>query len=221
MTAITVLAHADLPRAAATLARAFHDDPIFEWALPDPERRALVLPVFFAAVTRVAMYHNETYTTPDIPGVAVWYPPDPPPATRSQVKESGMLDLPDAFGRDDYERFRAGIDVLEHLHKRDMAQPHWYLGVLGVDPAMQGRGIGSALIAPVLDRADAARLPCYLETEKEINVAFYRRHGFEVIVEDSVADGGPRFWTMVRWPHVEPLKVTLLKGNMEPVTRDS
>jgi GNAT superfamily N-acetyltransferase len=189
-----------VPTAAAVLARAFHDDPVFEWALPDAARRATVLQTFFAAITRLAAYHNETYTTADIQSLAVWYPPDPPPATRSQLKESGMLDLPDAFGRDDYARFRAGIDVLERLRKRDMPQPHWYLAVLGVEPSMQGRGLGSALIAPVLERADAARLPCYLETEKEINLAFYRKHGFDVIVEDSIPDGGPRFWTMARGP---------------------
>jgi ribosomal protein S18 acetylase RimI-like enzyme len=188
----------DVPRAAGVLARAFHNDPVFEWALPDADRRAAVLPTFFAAVTRIAMYANETYTTKDLDGVAVWHPPDPPAATRSQLKESGMLDLPEAFGRDDYARFRAGIDVLERLHKRDMPGPHWYLGVLGVEPSMQGRGVGSALIAPVLERADAARLPCYLETEKEINLAFYRKHGFEVMVEDSIPDGGPRYWTMKR-----------------------
>jgi GNAT superfamily N-acetyltransferase len=201
VTAIIPLEPAEVNRAAAALARAFHDDPIFEWALPDAERRVRVLPTFFASVTRVAMYANETYTTDSIAGVAVWYPPNPPPATRSQLRDSGMLDLPDTFGRDDYERFRAGIDVLEHLHKLDMSQPHWYLGVLGVDPQMQSKGVGSALIGPVLERADADGVPCYLETEKEINVAFYRRHGFEVIVGDAIPDGGPRYWTMVRTPN--------------------
>jgi ribosomal protein S18 acetylase RimI-like enzyme len=198
MPEVITLALADLPRAAAVVARAFHDDPVFEWALPGSDRRARVLPTFFATVTRLAMYCEETYTTSDISGVAIWYPPDPPPATRTQLRESGMLNLPDAFGRDDYKRFRAGIDVLERLHKRDMPQPHWYLAVLGIDPSMQGRGIGSALIVPILERADLAGLPCYLETEKEINLAFYRRHGFEVIVEDNIPDNGPRFWTMLR-----------------------
>ncbi len=53
---------------------------------------------------------------------------------------------------------------------------------------------------PVLERADRDRLPCYLETTKEINVSFYKKHGFEVVVEDDLPRGGPRFWTMKREP---------------------
>ena len=53
---------------------------------------------------------------------------------------------------------------------------------------------------PVLERADRDRLPCYLETAKEINVSFYKKHGFEVVVEDDLPGGGPRFWTMKRDP---------------------
>jgi hypothetical protein len=48
-------------------------------------------------------------------------------------------------------------------------------------------------------RADAAGLPCYLETAKERNVAFYRAHGFDVLVEDTLPDAF-RYWTMRRLP---------------------
>ena len=69
---------------------------------------------------------------------------------------------------------------------------------LGVEPDRQGQGIGSALIQPVLGRADAEGLPCYLETTKERNVTFYRRHGFDVVAEGDLPDLGPPFWTMRR-----------------------
>jgi len=52
----------------------------------------------------------------------------------------------------------------------------------------------------VLARADAEGLLCYVETEKERNLPFYRRHGFEVVVEDDMPNGGPHFWTMRREP---------------------
>ena len=58
-------------------------------------------------------------------------------------------------------------------------------------------GLGTA---PVLAKADAAGLPCYLETMKTRNVPFYRKHGFEVIVEDDLPGGGFHFWTMRRDP---------------------
>jgi GNAT superfamily N-acetyltransferase len=79
-----------------------------------------------------------------------------------------------------------------------MPEPHWYLPLLGVDPALQGRGAGSALLKVVLDRADSARLPAYLWTAKARNVSFYQRRGFEVLTEGVEPDSGIRFWTMRR-----------------------
>jgi ribosomal protein S18 acetylase RimI-like enzyme len=81
-----------------------------------------------------------------------------------------------------------------HPHER-----HWYLPVLGTDPAHQGRGVGSALLTPVLARADAEGLPVYLESSKEKNIPFYRRHGFEVVSTIRLEDG-PAIWPMLRTP---------------------
>lgn len=78
-----------------------------------------------------------------------------------------------------------------------MLRPHWCLNVLGVEPSRQGLGIGSQLMQPILQRADESGLAGYLETMKAGNVSFYRRHGFEVVVEGSV-DEGSRYWTMRR-----------------------
>jgi ribosomal protein S18 acetylase RimI-like enzyme len=77
---------------------------------------------------------------------------------------------------------------------------HWYLTVLGVEPERQNQGIGGALMQPLLARADAEGLPCYLETLSERNLLFYRRNGFEVTFSGEVPDGGPMAWAMVRQP---------------------
>jgi predicted N-acetyltransferase YhbS len=81
-----------------------------------------------------------------------------------------------------------------------MSEPHHYLMVLGVDSEKQGQGVGSKLIAPGLARADADRLPCYLETMKTRNLDFYGKHGFEVVHAGEIPKGGPPFWTMRREP---------------------
>ena len=64
-----------------------------------------------------------------------------------------------------------------------MSEPHWYLWVLGVAPESQHKGIGRALLEPILERAEADHVACYLETQTEGNVAFYRACGFEVLEE--------------------------------------
>jgi ribosomal protein S18 acetylase RimI-like enzyme len=73
---------------------------------------------------------------------------------------------------------------------------HWYLWVLGAEPRCQGQGIGGRLLEPVLGQADRDGLPCYLENETERNVAFYQRHGSEVVSDGVVPDLEVRIWTM-------------------------
>ncbi len=87
------------------------------------------------------------------------------------------------------------VDYAEALHHRDMTDPHWYVMVLGVAPAFQGQGYGRALLQPMLDRAELEGVPCYLETTQPKNVSFYRRLGFDVLVEDVEPESGLRVWT--------------------------
>jgi MFS family permease len=74
------------------------------------------------------------------------------------------------------EGFRATVlgTYMTMLDSGSYRKPHWYLWLLGVDPDRQGQGVGSALLAPILARADAEGLPCALETLTERNVWFYR-----------------------------------------------
>jgi ribosomal protein S18 acetylase RimI-like enzyme len=64
----------------------------------------------------------------------------------------------------------------------------------------QGHGVGSRLLKVGTDRLDAAGQPAYLETQKERNVAFYRRNGFEVISEHRARPDAPPLWSMWREP---------------------
>ena len=104
------------------------------------------------------------------------------------------------FTSDARRRAMGVIGYTEALHRRAMPGPHWYLWALGVTPASQGQGIGGSLLRPVLARADAAGLPCYLETESERNVVFYRRHGFEVLTAQMPPGHTLMLWTMARRP---------------------
>ena len=71
--------------------------------------------------------------------------------------------------------------------KHDLDEPHVHLGPLAVDAHLQGRGIGTPLVAEHCRRLDEAGEIGYLETDKEQNVGFYERHGFEV---SAVAQAG-------------------------------
>lgn len=199
-TNVTNLSAAQLHEAGAVLARAFFDDPLTVWVLPDDTSRARRLPWFFRTAARYSHLYGETFTTSDkVEGAALWLTPGDTIVTPLRMIRLGMLLLPLKFGLSATRRFIAVMNELEHLHKRDVPPDHWYLFVLGVDPPRQGQGVGGRLIQPVLERADTDRLPCYLETMKERNLTFYRKHGFEVVVEGQLPNG-PRYWTMKREP---------------------
>jgi GNAT superfamily N-acetyltransferase len=186
---------------AAVLARAFFDDPMMRWVMPDDTKRAKDFPWFFRIATVLGDRYGEVYTTgATVEGNACWLPPGGTKVSMGRMARVGMLKAPFKLGFGPFMRFMKIMNTFEHLHDRDAPEPHWYLMLLGVDPPRQGQGVGGALIQPILARADAGKLPCYLETQKTINVPFYQRHGFEVLVEDDIAGGGPHYWTMKRPP---------------------
>jgi GNAT superfamily N-acetyltransferase len=80
--------------------------------------------------------------------------------------------------------------------RRDPSEPHWHLGPVAVEPAVQGQGVGRTLIADFCTRMDECAGLAYLETDKRENVRFYRRFGFSVVAEADVL--GVRNWFMSR-----------------------
>jgi uncharacterized protein YcbX len=78
--------------------------------------------------------------------------------------------------------------------------PAWYaqLGPDIIDSGLRGRNIGAQLMAPVLKAADAAMLPCYLETPFSQTLPFYRKLGYEATSEPRPFTGAPQLWATTR-----------------------
>ena len=187
---VRVATAADVPALAAALARAFDDDPIAVFANPRAASRARRLRFFFSGRLRTLIDEELCFCPEDRSGASLWAPPD-----RWQVPPREQLRLVRLFNR------RAPLVVvgygrLDRLHPRE---PHYYLPTLGVSPEAQGRGHGSALLGPMLERCDREGVGAYLESSKERNVAFYGRHGFRV-TREMTFPRGPRMWLMWRDP---------------------
>lgn len=177
------------------LARAFVDDPIWSWLVPDAARWDRHSTRFFTSDVRGRLRLGQVFTTIERQGAASWMPPDQwRPSLVDLAREMpGALPL---FGSGLVRALRY-LSRIERLHPTD--RPHWYLAVLGTHPDHQGKGIGSALMQPVLQRCDDEGLPAFLESSKEANIAFYARHGFEL--RDPIeTEGGPTLYPMWREP---------------------
>ena len=184
-----------LDEASAVLARAFQDDPAWAWVLPNARRRGALLPWLFQMGFEVT--DAEIWTTPGaVLGIARWLPPGRPnvhvgPMLRALVATPVRV-------REATPRFFAYGRAVEAMRAETVPEPHWYLAGIGVEPARQREGIGSALITPGLEAARSAGLPAALLTNSDRNLSFYRRHGFEVVHEGRTPEDGPKAWMMRR-----------------------
>jgi GNAT superfamily N-acetyltransferase len=190
---VTRATAADLDTVAGVLAEAFHDDPVFRWCLPDPARRAEILPGFFGLVASALHIYDDIHLSPS-GGAALWVPAGEPPVPEDEAAafESGMADLLGGDG----ERVVAIDELLSTHHP---AQPNHYLWFIGVRPGAQGGGVGTTLLTSRLARCDREGFPAYLDATSEQNRRLYERHGFVVLDELTVADSPP-IWPMWRTP---------------------
>ena len=89
--------------------------------------------------------------------------------------------------------------VMEQMGAYHPSEPHWYLPLIGVDPARHGNGLGSALMRHALRRSDADGVPAYLESSNPRNIPLYERHGFEILGTIQVGSS-PTLVPMLRKP---------------------
>ena len=184
----------ELDAVTRSLARAFHDDPVMRWFFPDPARRDRLIERFFRLRVGGLLAQEEVYTTADHTGAACWARPGEWEMGPVEGLLFALRLLPMTRGRTPL--LARGWTIVDEAHPKE---PHWYLAILGTEPAAQGRGIGSALLEPVLDDCDRNEVGAYLESSKEENLAFYARHGFRVSGELQLPEG-PTIWPMWRDP---------------------
>lgn len=186
--------------AGRILASAFYSDPFFRYILPDDATRMERLNRYACIYVKASCLMDAVHGTgTPLSGVAVWTAPGRE-LTPNERSEAGMDRLPGIFGSEGFERYLGMVANLSIERARDVPLPHWYLSILGVDPARQGEGLGSALLQPILKVADQTHTPCYLETFVEGNLAFYTRHGFRMLVAEVEPKSSMPFWTMKRTP---------------------
>jgi ribosomal protein S18 acetylase RimI-like enzyme len=158
----------DVSAAADVLVRSFADDPGLHFVLPDAADRERLGSSLAHAVIRYALRCGTPLATAGkVRGVALWFPPDAPAPTGADLAETGLAAVPDQIGPDAWGRFQRLLDHLDALHPRYAPEPHWYLAMLGVDPAWQRQGLGEALLRPIFAMADRDGLCCYLEAPTE------------------------------------------------------
>jgi ribosomal protein S18 acetylase RimI-like enzyme len=189
---------ADLGEVVQTLTDAFAVDPHMDWFMrPDAGREAARRAFFQLLITHEA--HKGRIDRPAGGGAAaVWMPFESlvPIPLSAELQMLPMMLRTTGLAR--FGRLMAIRADMDKHHPMD--RPHAYLWFLGVAPAAQGHGVGSALLRAASARLDAAGTPAYLETGTTRNVALYQRHGFKVLSEHKARPDAPTMWSMWREP---------------------
>lgn len=181
----------DIDACARVLAAAFQDDPGTINFEPNDDRRRVVLPQFFRTFVAAALAEQGDLVAAGDPieGIASWFGPDQHGPSPDAMNANGFGDVLSLAGPETADRLLAMVGEIELQHAQLIDGPHLRLEFFGVLPERQGTGLGSALIDHGHRRADELGLPVYLETFTDPNVAFYRRRGYEVVGEFTIADG--------------------------------
>lgn len=195
------LTRLECQEAAVVAARAFHSDPFFEYLTPSAIARSRGLDLYLHGVCRNLGSVGKLFTARRggrIVGVAAWVPPGGYPyPIRTQLGQGlaalrALSRVPPALV--------TGSRYLLALDKAHPKEELWYLQLLAADPEHQRQGVGGALMEPALSQCDRDGVTAYLETQKEANLAYYARFGFELAATLTPVRDGPPLWTLRREP---------------------
>jgi ribosomal protein S18 acetylase RimI-like enzyme len=188
---VRTMTPADEARAIDTVVLGFVADPMTRWVWPQAHQYLTAMPTFVRAFGGAAFAQDGAFCSDDYAGAALWLRPGVHP------DEERLGELMETTASPAAQE--AGGAIFEQMAKFHPKKPHWYLPLIGVDPAHQGGGHGDALMRYALERFDRERLPAYLESTNPRNISLYRRHGFEELGTIQ-AGSSPALVPMLRRP---------------------
>lgn len=189
----------DGPMLGDALGSAFSEDPFFGWVAGPKAPLEARMRIMFGALVKQNLRKPDhmVFVADDGSGGAVWQP-----MGKWKMPTGELVRVLPAMLRAFRARTPAMIGALSAIEKVHPTEPHYYLEGIGTRQGRQSKGVGSSLMALVLDRCDDEGVPAYLESSNPRNVPFYARHGFEVTGEIECGKGAPVVTAMWREPRV-------------------
>ena len=158
-----------------TVTLAFATDPLARFAVPRASDYLERTGEFWTCFGGRAFDHGSAWTANNGQAIALWLPPGIEPDSEGMEAALGA-----AVPEDRLEDMGGVFEGMAQYHPHE---EHWYLPIIGADPAYLGRGLGGALMKHACARIDEDGLPAYLESSNPRNISLYERHGFEVMGE--------------------------------------
>lgn len=193
---------ADLERAIHVETKAFQNDPLWQYLVPDINGRQYMLNNFFSVFLKFSVTNFKAYgVSKPVDGVAVWSSPNQKGMTLSGLFGTDLLKL--VSSKMFFSFFKAFhiFGRSETMHKKYAPKPHYYLEAIDVIPKSQGKGLASKLIRPFLRKADEETVVVYTETMKASNIELYEHFGFKCMEESQLPNTDRSLWALYRSPN--------------------
>ena len=191
---ITAASRSDIDEAVGCLATAFAQDPITGFLLQNSQGYRERVTRFFSLLMRARIELEMPVFVArgahGIDGATMGY---------STVRSDWPAGLTEEWVH--FEKAIPGLTDRMAIYdevagKFKPAAPHYYLGVIGTDPASQGSGIGTRLLKSFCEvsASDPLSSGVYLETAQATNLRFYERAGFAETGRGNLGDA--TLWCM-------------------------
>jgi GNAT superfamily N-acetyltransferase len=185
---------ADADQVTELFTLAFHQDPTWSWAFPDPEKRMDGHRAWWGLHMHSAVPYGRVWMTDDGGAASLWIPPGEPEL--SDEDEAKVTPLLHELLGSHAENVLTLLERFDSNHPGD--EPHYYLSLLGTHPDHRGQGKGIGLLAANLARIDELGVPAYLESSNRANDHRYELLGFVQVGEFAAPGGGPTVACMWR-----------------------
>jgi ribosomal protein S18 acetylase RimI-like enzyme len=201
---VSILFPDQYSEAAQVLGRAFVDDPLLKAIIPpadDAQERVRRMTALFRVILAGhrrggqpvvgVMHEGRVGAAAVVEQIAL-------PAGAVATVLHDLPHLPALVRAVGWSGLGRALSVLDTLTRNRPPQPHIYLNILGVDPALQRRHFGVAILDFLRAQAmlGSTISGVYLETATEANVAYYSHVGYRVINEIHPLD--VRVWRMMQ-----------------------
>lgn len=190
-----------LPKLTDILSQAFYSDPYYVHIMPNNNKRISQIKWWSKILLKYTLKNGSIYVSNDYTGIAMWLGSDKPMLDDVQLAMFGLILFPFKVGFKNFIRLLNISAQWEKEHHKQNKR-HFYLMMIGVEPSLQKKGIGSQLMLDILKKADNEKIDCFLETVTYNNVMFYKKHTFEIIGNEKFGEDC-QYWLMKRTPQLK------------------
>lgn len=178
----------DIPFVVDTMVDSFINDSLYAYFFTDDERRLSFMKSFMKFRLKFGMKHGKVYVTDDLKGLAIWVSPNTKMNFIDMLMLGGISVLLFKCNSEERKRILRFTSFIDKMEKEVIAQPFFHLSPICVAREYQRKGYGKELINIGLEESIKNKVPCYLETQSNINVGIYEKMGFKEMKRETLSE---------------------------------